>query len=79
MATPSTDGKMLVNTLYHSAVISGLAVGYSRIGKMIVPGPPPKLDFNARDIGMMVVDTALAVATKDILVKQGIIPSDIMK
>ena len=27
MTTPATDGKMLVNTLYHSAVVSGLAAG----------------------------------------------------
>ena len=79
MTTPATDGKMLVNALYHSAVVSGLAIAYSRIGKSLVGGPPPKLDYTPRDIGMIVVDVALAMATKDMLVKQGIIPSDIMK
>ena len=29
MTTPATDGKMLVNALYHSAVVSGLAAGYA--------------------------------------------------
>ena len=79
MTTPAADGKMLVNALYHSAVVSGLAIGYSRLGKAFVGGPPPKLDYTPRDAGMLVVDVALAMATKDMLVKQGIIPSDIMK
>lgn len=79
MTTPATDGKMFVNALYHSAVVSGLAMGYARIGKMAIGGPPPKLDFTPRDIGMVVVDVALAMATKDMLIKQGILPPDIMK
>lgn len=70
---------MLVNTLYHSAVVSGLAMGYSRLGKMVIGGQPPKLDFTPRDVGMVVVDVALAMATNDMLIKQGIIPVDIMK
>ena len=79
MSTPATDGKMLVNALYHSAVVSGLAIGYARLGKVAIGGPPPKLDFTLRDIGMVVVHVALAMATKDMLVKQELIPSDTMK
>ena len=79
MSTPITDGKMLVNALYHSAVVSGLAMGYSRLGKMAMGGSPPKLDFTPRDVGMVVVDVALAMATKDLLIRQGIIPADIVK
>ena len=79
MATPATDGKMLVNALYHSAVVSGLAMGYARLGKMAIGGSPPKLDFTGRDVGLMVVDVALALATKDTLIRQGLIPADIMK
>ena len=75
----ATDRKMLVNALYHSAVVSGLAFGYTRLGKMVIGGAPPKLDFTARDVGMVVVDVALAMATKDMLIKQGVIPADIMK
>lgn len=70
---------MLANTAYHSAVVSGLAMGYSRLGKMIFKGPTPKLDFTTYDLGMVVLDVALALATKDMLIKQGIIPPDIMK
>ena len=60
----ATDGKMLVNALYHSAVVSGLAIGYTQLGKMVIGDAPPKLDFTARDVGMVVV--ALA---KDMLIK----------
>ena len=66
MTTPATDGKMFVNALYHSAVVSGLAAAYARLGK--IWGSPPKLDFTPRDVGMVVVDVVLAMATKDILI-----------
>ena len=65
----ATNGKMLVNALYHSAVVSGLATGYTRLGKMVIGGAPPKLDITARDVGMVVVDVALAMANKDMLIK----------
>lgn len=79
MSTPATDGKVLVNALYHSAVVSGLAIGYSRLSKTVIGGDSPKLDFKPRDAGMVVVGVALAMATKDMLIKQGILPADIMK
>jgi len=79
MSSPATDGKELVNALYHGAVVSGLAIGYSRFGRMALGGQPTKLDYTPRDIGMILVDVTLALATKDMLIKRGIIPSDIMK
>ena len=79
MTTPATDGKMLVKALYHSAVVSSLAAGYARIGKMAIRGSPAKLDFTPRDVGMIAVDVALAMSTKDMLIKQGLIPADILK
>ena len=45
MTTPATDGKMLVNALYHSALVSSLAAGYARLGKMAIGGSPTKLDL----------------------------------
>ena len=79
MTTPATDGKVIVNTLYHSAIVSGLAMGYARLGKMAMGGSLPKLDFTPRDVGMVALDVALAMGIKDVLIKQGIIPADIMK
>jgi hypothetical protein len=77
MTTPAADGKMVVNVLYHNA--AGLAMGYSRLGKMFIGGAAPKLDFTPRDIGLVVVEVGLGLATKDPLIKQGILPEDIMK
>ena len=79
MTTPATDGKMIVNALYHSAVVSGLAMVYARLGKMTMGGSPPKLDFTPRDADMVVLDVALAMTTKDLLIKQGVLPPDIIK
>lgn len=79
MTTTTPDGKMLANALYHSAIVSGLTIGYAQLGKKALGGPPPKLDFTPRDAGMLVLEVGLAMATKDWLVKQGIVPSDIMK
>ena len=73
------DGKQIVNAVYHAAVVSGLAMGYARLTQMVLKGPIPKLDFTPRDIGMVVIDVPLAMVTKDALVKQGILPPDIMK
>ena len=77
MAT--TDGKTIVNMLYHAGVESVLTIGYAEIARKILKRPPPKVDFNMVDVGMLSVDILLAMATRDMLVKQGIIPADIMK
>ena len=79
MTTPATDGKMIMNALYHSAIVSGLATGYAQLGKMAMGGNLPKLDFTPGNVGMVMLDVALAMGTKDVLIKQGIIPADIMK
>ena len=59
--------------------MSGLAIGYTRLGTMVLGGAPPKVDFTARGVGMFVVDVALAMATKAMLIRQGVIPVDVMK
>ena len=79
MSTPSADGKQLVNAAYHSAVVSGLAVGYAALSKKILKGATPKLDFAPYDLGMVILDVSLAMLTKDMLVKQKLIPDDILK
>ena len=79
MTNPATNGKMLVKPLYHSAVVSGLTAGYARLGKMAIGGSPRSLTLCPPDVGMVVVDVALAMATKDMLIKQGLIPADILK
>ena len=77
--TTQIDGKQIVNMLYHAGVETLLTVGYAELGRKLLRRPPPKVDFNMADIGMLSIDILLAMATKDMLVKQGIIPADIMK
>ena len=75
----SQDGKQIVNMLYHAGVETLLTIGYAEIGKKVLKRSAPKVDFNIHDVLMLTVDVLLATATKDMLVKQGIIPADIMK
>ena len=58
-----------------------MVMGYARLAKMTIGGILAKLDFTPlpRNVGMVVADVALAMATKDALIRQGLIPSDIMK
>ncbi|CAC5379965.1 unnamed protein product [Mytilus coruscus] len=73
------DGKQIANMLYHAGVETLLTVGYAEIGKKVLRRPAPKVDFNVNDVVMLSIDILLAMATKDMLIKQGIIPADIMK
>ena len=73
------DGKQIANMLYHAGVETLLTVGYSEFGRKLLRRPAPKVDFNMGDIAMLSIDILLAMATRDMLIKQGIIPADIMK
>ena len=76
---PAADGKIIINKIYHGAVITAFAMGYARLGKMAFGGSAPWLDLNLRDAGMVVVDVTLSMATKEFLVKQGILPANLLK
>ena len=41
-------------------------------------GSIPRLDLTPRDVGMVVADVAVAMATKDALIRQGVLPPDII-
>ncbi len=75
----SKDGKQIANMLYHAGVETLLTIGYAELGRKVLKRSAPKVDFNMHDVVMLTVDVLLAMATKDMLVKQGIIPADIMK
>ena len=75
----SIDGKQIANMLYHAGVETILTVGYSELVRKVFRRPAPKVDFNMGDIGMLSVGILFAMATRDMLIKQGIIPADIMK
>ena len=62
-----------VQTCYTTGVETLLTIRYAELGRK------PKVDFNIGEVGMLSVDTLLAMATRDMLINlQGIIPADIM-
>ena len=84
-ATPATDGKMLVSVLYHSAVVSGLAAGYDRLGKMAIgdspslPPPPEARLYTPRCGHGRVGRRSRNGDQGHMLIKQGLIPAEILK
>ena len=51
----------------------------AQFSKMIFKSPTPKLEPNVRDAGMVAADIAVAMATKDFLVAQNILPANILE
>ena len=65
-------------SIYHGAVISALAVGYTMLGKMLIKMSAPSLSkFDIEDSVKLVGIVALSNFTKDYLIKQKIIPNNI--
>ena len=73
------DGKQIANMLNHAEVETVLTIGYSELGRKLLRRQAPKVDFNMGDISMLSIDILLPMATRDMLIKQGIIPADIME
>ena len=70
--------KDIKKSVYHSAVISALAVGYTMLGKTLIKMRPPSLrKFDIEDGVKLVSIIALSDFTKDYLIKQKIIPNNI--
>lgn len=68
----------IVNVVYDAAVIAGLSVGYSMIAKNLMKMKPADLGrIDMTDSVKLVAIVSAAVATKNFLVKQKIIPEDI--
>ena len=70
--------KDLKESVYHSAVVSALAIGYTMLGKTLVKMSLPSLGkFDVEDGVKLVAIVALSNFTKDYLIKQKIIPNNI--
>ena len=68
----------LKESVYHSAVISALAVGYTMLGKKLIKMSPPSLGkFDIEDGVKLVAIVALSNFMKDYLIKQKMIPNNI--
>ena len=70
--------KDIKESVYHGAVVSALAVGYTVLGKTLVKMSPPSLGkFDIEDGVKLVAIIAMSDFTKDYLIKQKIIPNNI--
>ena len=70
--------KDIKERVYHGAVVSALAVGYTMLGKTLVKMSPPSLSkFDIEDGVKSVGIIALSDFMKDYLIKQKIIPNNI--
>ena len=70
--------KDLKESVYHGAVVSILAVGYTMLGKTLVKMSPRSLGkFDIEDGVKLVAIVAMSDFTKDYLIKQNIIPNNI--
>ena len=73
-----TYTKYLKESVYHGAVVSALAVGYTILGKALIKMSPPSLGkFDVEDGVKLVAIIAISDFTKDYLIKQKIIPNNI--
>ena len=65
-------------SVYHGAIISALAIGYTMLGKTLIKMSPPSLSkFDIEDSVKLVGIVAMSDFTKDYLIKQKIIHNNI--
>ena len=70
--------KDLKESIYHGAVSSILAIGYTILGKTLIKMSPPSLGkFGVEDGVKLVAIVAISDFSKDYLIKQKVIPNNI--
>ena len=70
--------KDLKESVYHGAVISVLAIGYTMLGKALIKMSPPSLSkFDVEDGVKLAAIVAMSDFMKDYLIKEKIIPDNI--
>ena len=70
--------KDLKESVYHGAVVSALAIGYTMLGKTLIKMNPPSISkFDVEDAVKLVAIVAMSDFTKDYLIRQKILPSNI--
>ena len=70
--------KDMKKSVYHGAVMSALAVGYTMLGKTLITMSSPSLSkFDIEDSVKLVGIIGLSDFMKDYLIKQKIIPNNI--
>ena len=72
------DMKDIKESIYHGAVVSALAAGYTVLGKTLIKISPPSLSkFDIKDSVKLVDIISLSNFMKDYLIKQKVIPNNI--
>ena len=70
--------KDLKESVYHGAIFSILAIGYTMLGKTLIKMSPPSLSkFDVEDGVKLVAIITMSNFMKDYLIKQKIIPDNI--
>ena len=70
--------KDLKESVYHGAIVSVLAIGYTMLEKTLIKMSPPSLSkFDVEDGVKLVAIIAMSDFMKDYLIKQKIIPTNI--
>ena len=70
--------KDIKESVYYGAVVSAPAIGYTMLGKTLIKMSPPSLSkFDAEDGVKLVAIVAMSDFTKDYLIRQKILPSNI--
>ena len=70
--------KDIKESVCHGAIVSVLAVGYTKLGKTLIKMSPPSLSkFDVEDGVKLVAIAAMFDFMKDYLIKQKIIPNNI--
>ena len=70
--------KDLKESVYHGAIVSILAIGYTMLGKTLIKMNPPSLSkFDIEDGVKLVGTVAMSDFTKDYIIQQKIIPNNI--
>ncbi len=71
------DINTIVNSAYHSAILSGLVITNSVLAKKILKIKPSDLSFDIKDGAMLTANIYIAMMTKSVLIKRGILPPNI--
>ena len=70
--------KDIKESVYHRAIVSGLAIGYTMLGKTLIKMSPSSLSkFDIEDGVKLVAIVAMSDFMKDYLIKKKIIPNNI--
>lgn len=70
--------KTIVNIVYHAVVLSALALGYTILGDRLFKIKSADLSrLNVEESAKLVGVITVSIATKDLLVQQGLLPENI--